>query len=91
MVLRTLWLNRNKALYDSPALHFRSISPVFDNGPSTLSAVVQVADSFPFASNSMSLYWRQREDSVRNKSCLHAFHKEWIRDFHDDPFSLFDD
>ena len=80
VVLRTLWLNRNKALYDSPALHFFGVFR-------QCSTMVRLH----FQQLYKSLTHSRSQDSVRNKSRLHAFRKEWVRDFRDDPFSLFDD
>ncbi|CAI5717557.1 unnamed protein product [Peronospora effusa] len=80
VVLRTLWLNRNKALYDSPAL------PFFGVFRQCLTMI-----RLHFQRFYTKLTHSQSREFARHKLQLQAFRREWVRDFPDDPFSLFDD
>uniref|UniRef100_A0AAV1VEX9 Reverse transcriptase domain-containing protein n=1 Tax=Peronospora matthiolae TaxID=2874970 RepID=A0AAV1VEX9_9STRA len=77
VLLRTLWLNRNKAIFDPPALQFMGVFR-------QCLTLVRLHLQRLFKTMTHS----RKKDSTLHKSQLLAFSDEWYRDFAEDPFYL---
>lgn len=78
-VLRTLWMNRNKAIYDEPALPFHGVYR------QCLTMIrLHFQRLFKVMTNPLKI------ESEKYKGQLCAFKREWHRDFDEDPFVFFD-
>ncbi|KAF4027975.1 Reverse transcriptase (RNA-dependent DNA polymerase) [Phytophthora infestans] len=79
-VFRALWMNRNKAIYDGPALSFVG---VYRQSLATV--------RLHFQRLFKSLTNPRKLECTTYKSHLLAFKCEWLRDFDSDPFTFFEE
>lgn len=77
VILRTLWLNRNKAIFDPPALQFMG---VFRQCLTLVRLHLQRLFK--------TMTHPRKKDNIRLKAQLIAFSNEWYHDFAEDPYYL---